>query len=165
MRFGKTIVDVSTQGMQRNTALYFLFCAGDFRATQTATSNDLNAFCAGTHGFLNSLFHSTPEGHALLKLISDGACYQICIKLRLSDLDDLNADAFLRLRLKQALQVFDLFAAAPDHDTGFRGIDLHQHLLWCCTLDLYTRDRSVNTSPGGTGKLFTDNVADSKVFR
>ena len=41
--FSKTIVDVRTQGLQRNGALVVMLGACDFRAAQTAAAGNLDA--------------------------------------------------------------------------------------------------------------------------
>ena len=44
--FSKTIVDVRTQGLQRNGALVVMLGACDFRAAQTAAAGNLDALGA-----------------------------------------------------------------------------------------------------------------------
>jgi hypothetical protein len=49
MCFSLTIVNVSTQGLERNFSFNLFLCAGNFCATQTTTDNNFDTFGVGTH--------------------------------------------------------------------------------------------------------------------
>jgi hypothetical protein len=66
MCFGLTIVNVSTQRLQRNFPLDLFLCAGNFCTTQATSDNNFDTFGVGTHRFLYGLFHSTTERDTLL---------------------------------------------------------------------------------------------------
>jgi len=49
MRFGTVIIDIGTQSLQRNFALYLFLCTGNFSSAQTARNDYFDAFSIGTH--------------------------------------------------------------------------------------------------------------------
>jgi hypothetical protein len=49
MRFGTVIIDIGTQSLQRNFALYLFFCTGNFCSAQAPRNDYFDAFSIGTH--------------------------------------------------------------------------------------------------------------------
>jgi hypothetical protein len=66
LSFRQRVVDVSTQGVQRSATLFVLLGAGNFSATQTTTTLNLDAFSTYAHGGLNRHLHGATEGDTSL---------------------------------------------------------------------------------------------------
>ena len=49
MRFGTVIIDIGTQSLQRNFALYLFLCTGNFCSAQASRNDYFDAFSIGTH--------------------------------------------------------------------------------------------------------------------
>src|SRR5690606_26747663 len=77
VRFGKAVIDVSTQGVQRHFAIASLFVAGDFSTGQTTRAQQTDAFCTVFHGALHGLAHCATESHTALDLLGYAFCNQL----------------------------------------------------------------------------------------
>jgi hypothetical protein len=93
MCFSLTVVNVSTESLERYFPFNLFLSAGNFCTTQTATDNNFDTFGVGTHGFLYSLFHGTTERDTLLQLLSNAATDENSIQFRLANFDDIHAHA------------------------------------------------------------------------
>src|SRR5450755_1928165 len=65
--FGKTVVDVGAQGMQRQPALQIPFRTRDFVAIQPAAYPDLDALASETQCRIHRFAHGAPETHAFFQ--------------------------------------------------------------------------------------------------
>src|SRR4051794_1720623 len=61
MRFGRAVVDIGAQRMQRHAALAVPFHACNLGAAETAGAVDADAFGAQAHGRLNGTLHGAAE--------------------------------------------------------------------------------------------------------
>src|ERR1017187_4984923 len=85
VRFGKAVVDVGLQGMERKPALLVPRGPRDLGAVQTARASDLDPLGAQAEGGLDPLLHRAPEGHAPLEL--EGDRFRDELGVRLGTLD------------------------------------------------------------------------------
>src|SRR5690606_9053815 len=92
----RAVVDVRTQGVQRNAALAVPLHAGDFRTAQATRAVDTDALGAQTHSRLNGTLHGATECHTALELLRDRLSDQLGIDLRLTNLDDVEVRLGLR---------------------------------------------------------------------
>jgi hypothetical protein len=99
MGFSTVIIDIGTQSLQRNFALYLFLCTRNFCTAQASRNDYFDALSIGTHRLLYGLLHSTTEGDTTLQLFRNATGDQIGIQLRLTNLDNVHTDTFLGLRL------------------------------------------------------------------
>jgi hypothetical protein len=93
MCFSLTIVNVSTESLERYFSLNLFLGASDFCTTETTTDNNFDTFGVGTHRFLHRLLHGTAERDTLLQLLSDAATDENSIQFRLANFDNVHAHA------------------------------------------------------------------------
>jgi len=86
----QSIVNVGAQGMQGNLPLDFFLRASDFSSTQAAATDNFDAFRVGAHRLLYRLLHRPAKRDTPLQLIGDTARHQVRIKLRNTDLLDVD---------------------------------------------------------------------------
>src|SRR6202046_4906053 len=110
----RAVIDIGTQRMQRHAAFAIPLHARDFGAAETAGAVDPNAACAQTHRRLHRALHGTAEGDATLELLGDPVGDQLGIKLRLADLDDVQADLAAGHLADIQAQLFDIRALLAD---------------------------------------------------
>ena len=84
---------------------------------------------AETHGGLHRALHGAAEGHATLKLLSDGFGDQLGIELRLADLEDVDDHVRIGQIGDRLAQLLDVGALLADHHARARRIDGHAALL------------------------------------
>jgi hypothetical protein len=121
----QSIVDICAQGVQGYLALDLFLGAGDFRATQTATTDNFNAFGVRAHGFLHCLLHCAAKRYTFLQLFRDTAPNQISIQFGLANLQDIQAHTLFGLCLEHSAQSINLFTAFANDDTRFGGMNSH----------------------------------------
>src|ERR1700733_14782255 len=90
MRLRQPVVDIGTEGVQRDAALAVPLSARDFRAVEAPGHAHLHAERTGAHGAHHRTLHGAAEHHALLDLLRDGGAHQLRVELRLSDLGDVD---------------------------------------------------------------------------
>jgi hypothetical protein len=122
MCFRQAIVNIGTQGMQRNFPLDLFLRASDFRSTQTPTNNDPDAFGIGTHRLLHRLLHGAAERDTLLQLFSNAAPNQVGVQFGLANLHDIQAYTLFGFTLEHGTQFINFFPALPNNNTGLRGM-------------------------------------------
>src|SRR5205823_6210776 len=116
LRFGKAVVDVGAQRVQRQTALQVPLRARDLVTIQTAGDANLDALATEAQSGVNRLAHRTTEADALLKLQRDVLGDQLSVKLRLVDLEDVDKHLAVGALLDVGLELVDLGALAADDD-------------------------------------------------
>src|SRR6478672_10751833 len=102
VRGGFGIIDVAAQRVQRHPALAVPFGPRDLGAAETARAGDTNAFSTEAERRLNRALHGAAEGDAALELIGDALGDELCVDLRLADLDDIET----HFRAGHARQLF-----------------------------------------------------------
>src|SRR5471032_2946561 len=129
VRFGKTVVDIRAQRVQRKLALQIPFAARDFGAVETAGNPHLNALAAETQRRIHGLAHRPPERYALFQLERNRLRHQLRIELGLVNLLNVDEDFALGLLRHVLLELFDLGALPPDDDARPRRADRDPQLV------------------------------------
>jgi hypothetical protein len=123
MSFGICVVDVSTQGVQRSTALFVVLATGDLSATDTTTDGDLDTLSAGTHSAHDSVLDGATILHAALNLLGNILGNQDGIQLGALHLGDVDLDVLASKFLQFFLQLVNLGTSLADNQTWTGGID------------------------------------------
>src|SRR6185437_4884833 len=140
----QAVVDVSTEGVQRNPAFAVPLGAGDFRTVQAARHAHLHTQRATAHRAHHRALHGAAEHHALLDLLRDAVRNQLRIQLRLADLGDVDTyvdDGHAEQLRSLLTQLLDVLALLADHDARTRRLDRDVDFLRRA-LDLDTAHRS-----------------------
>jgi hypothetical protein len=116
--FGEAIIDFGTEGVEGNAAPVVLFDAGEFGATQAASTADFDAFSAKVLGCLQGFFHGAPEGNTAFELERDVFGDQLGIDFGMFDFNDVNVDLFAGHAAEFFLELVDFGAFAADNDAG-----------------------------------------------
>src|SRR5277367_3806326 len=140
-RFGKAVVNIRTQRVQRQTALQIPLGTRNFVAVQTARNANLDSLAAEAQRRINRLAHRAAEADALLELQRDVLCHQLRIELRLVDFENVDKDIAVGALLQLNLELLNLGALAADDDARARGADDDPQLV-ARTLDLDGADAS-----------------------
>jgi hypothetical protein len=82
------------------STVHRLFGSGNLGATQSSTTEDLDAFSPGLHGAGHGLSHCSAEGNSSFQLFSNVSCNQESIELRLANLLNVQASALAGELLK-----------------------------------------------------------------
>ena len=90
--------------------------ASDFSAVQTAAALDLDALSAHAHCTAHALLHCAAESDALFQLSCNVLSYQLCIGVRVLDLDDVEGYRLAQHLLHFLTELFDVLAALADND-------------------------------------------------
>ena len=139
---GKAIVDVRTQGLQRNGAFMVVLGTSDLGAAQTAAAGYLDTLCAHAHCTTHALLHCTAETDTLLELSCNVLSFQGSVGVRVLDLDDRAANLLAVLLGQLFLELLDVLAAAADNHARTRALD-HDLDLVVLTLDLDRRNACI----------------------
>src|SRR5688572_3460248 len=122
--FGKAVIDILTQGVQRDAALALPFAAGDVGAAKAARALDLDAVDAERHRDLDGLLDRAAEGDAALELERDVLGHELGLDLGLLHFLDVEED-FLAGELAEGdLHVLHFLALLADDNAGAGGEDL-----------------------------------------
>src|SRR5699024_5700658 len=65
--FCKTVIDICTKCLKRNSSFAVELCTGHICAAETSGYCGFDTFCSGFHCSLHGRFHSTSEGDTVLK--------------------------------------------------------------------------------------------------
>src|SRR5262249_31720163 len=123
------VVDISTQRVQRHTALAIPLHARDFGAAEPAGAVDADALGAKPHRRLHGALHGPAERDATLELLRDRFGNQRGIELGLADLDDVDDDIRISDTGNALAQLVDIGTLLADHDAGARRVDRHPAFL------------------------------------
>src|SRR6478672_10207966 len=88
----EAVVDVSTEGVQRNAPFAIPLGTGDFGTIQTARDANLHTQRAAAHRAHHRALHGAAEHHALLDLLRNAVSDELRIELRLTNLGDVEAN-------------------------------------------------------------------------
>ena len=135
MSFTETIVDVCTQGLQRQNAFVVGLVASDLGAADTSADRGLDSFCAGFHGTAHSLLHCAAEGNTILKLLGNVLSDELSITLRALNFNNIQGNLCAGHSLKFFLQRLNAGGFLADDDARLRGQDDDLDAAGC-TLDL-----------------------------
>ena len=154
--FGKAVVDVGAQGVERHAAFAVPFHAGDFGAAETARDVDPDALGAKAHGGLDRALHGPAESDTALELLGDVFGHQLGVGFRLADFDDVQVNFTAGDGGDVGAQLFNVRALLADDHARARGVDGDAALL-VRTLDDNARD-------AGLIELVLEHLADPEVL-
>ncbi len=116
VRFGKSVIDIGAQRMQRQLPLQIPLRARDLRAIQPARHAHLDAPAAETQRRIHRFAHGAAESHALFELQRNRLRHQLRVELRLMHFLDVDKHFALGALGQIRLQLLDLGAFAADDD-------------------------------------------------
>lgn len=99
MRFGKAVVDIGAQRLQRDGTLVILLAASDLRAVETAGNHHFDALDARTHRTADRLLHRAAERHTLFELLRDAFGDELRVGIGFPDFRDVDDDVFAARKL------------------------------------------------------------------
>ena len=115
----EAIVDVGSDGLQRDSTLMILLCTCYFRTAQTAGNLSLYTSCAKSHSASDGLLESTAEGNSSFKLRSDVLSDELSVKVGLLNFNDVERNLFAaELALAELLELLYLSAALAYNHAG-----------------------------------------------
>ena len=124
VRFGKSVIDVRAERLQRNGALVILLAARDLSAVETAGNHHLYALDARTHRAADRLLHRAAERHTLFELLRDAFRYELGVRVGLSYLRHVDDDVFALRELGEILfDDLDLGARLADQNAGLARVN------------------------------------------
>ena len=123
MSFAETIVDVGTQGLQRQNAFVVGLVASDLSAADTSADRGLDSFCACLHGTAHGLLHRAAEGNTIFQLLRNIFSNELSIALRTLDFDNIQGNLCAGHSLKFFLQRLNAGGFLADDDARLRGQD------------------------------------------
>src|ERR1017187_5042277 len=145
LRFGKPVIDVGTESVQRYAPLAIAFRPGDFRSVQAARNAHLDAQRARAHGVGHGALHGAAEHHALLELLRYALGYQLGVEFWLAYLGDVEPHILhghAQDLGDRGAQLLDVLALLADHDSRprrvYRDVGAPRR-----TLDVNAADRGV----------------------
>ena len=154
--FCETIVDIGSQGVERNGTLAGPLDAGDFSAVDTAAGLDLDTLNAHVHGDLHCTLHRTLESDTTLELLRDRLSDELSIGVCALDFLDLEVDFFLRHLLELGTHRLDIATLAAEDNTRASAEECDANAVGV-TLDEDLGD-------AGLGELGLAEIADLLIF-
>jgi hypothetical protein len=162
MRLRIIVINIGAQGLQRNLALHFLLRARNFRPAKPPATHNLNALGPGAHRLLHRLFHRAAERNALFKLFGNTSGNQKRIRLRLSNLHNIDANLLGGVMLKLLPQPLHLFAALANHNARLGRVNGQRNLARCRALNLNLGNACQRQFPAN--RLAQTQVFSQQVF-
>src|SRR5690606_15744633 len=127
--FSGAVVDVGTQGLERNPPLAHPLRARHFGATQATGHHDPDTLCALAHRLRRRTLHGAAVGDAALKLARDVLRHQLGLEIGLLDFLNLDANVLAGEFFELLAQLLHGGALTPNHDAGARRVQGHLHLV------------------------------------
>src|SRR6185436_7189314 len=127
--FHKTVVNLRSQGAERDRSGNCFFAAGHFGAAQPAGQLNLDSLGAGFHRLLEHAFHRAAETGPLGELFRNLFCHKVRLQLGSRDFFDLDVDPPAHQVLQLILQLIDLLTLAADDHTRPGRVQDHLHLV------------------------------------
>jgi nucleotidyltransferase/DNA polymerase involved in DNA repair len=101
----------------------------DFSTAETAAALDLDALSAGLHRSADGTLHGSAEGYTVLKVESDLLSNELCGKIHVLDLDDIDCNGLADALFNICAELINLRAASADDQTRFCAVDVNADLL------------------------------------
>src|SRR5690606_10199554 len=153
--FGKAVVDINAEGMQRHAAFAVALRPSVVGAVEAAGDVDLDGQRAQAHRIARCALHCAAERDAALELLRDRLGDQLRVELGLADLGhvDVRRDAHHVADL--LAQLLDVLAALADHHARAGGVDRHAGVV--------RRPLDEDLRHAGLRQLLAKHVADLQV--
>src|SRR5437660_2853341 len=116
VRFGKAVVNVRPQSVQRHATPVILLDTRQFRAAEPPCAPDFDAFGAEIFGRLQRFLHRSPEGNAPLQLQGHVLRDQLRVNFRVFDLENIYINLFAGHAAELFLELVDFRSFAADDD-------------------------------------------------
>ena len=116
--FCKAIVDVRSQGMQGNPALFVPFRPGHLGTTQSSGTDNFDTLCAESHGRRHTSFHGPSEGNPTLNLQGNVFSHKLRIDLRFSNFLNIDENFLGNQRFQIPLELLYFRTFFPNHYPG-----------------------------------------------
>ena len=125
--FGETVINVGTQGLQRNGAFVIMLGTGNFGAADTAGAANLDPARAEAHGSANGKLHRSAERNSSFELAGNVFGNKLGVEVGRFDFGNVDGNGLAEHLFDFSAELFDFSAAAADDDTGFGAVDGHFH--------------------------------------
>ena len=132
----KAVVDVCTDGLQRDSTVMVLLASSNFCTIETAGYHDLDTLCAELHGAADALLHSSSESDSLLELLCNVLSNELSVEVRLLNFNDVDDNRLVQLLLALLAELLDLCAALADNHTRLGAVDVNANLALQNSSDL-----------------------------
>src|SRR5690606_30490820 len=126
--FSRTVVDVSTQGVQRHTAFAIPFGTRNVGTAETATNVDANTTGAHADRSLHGTLHGATESHTAFQLLGNALGNQRRVGFRLAHFNDVDVHFAVGELLHLGADLVDVSALLADHDARTGGVDRYAAL-------------------------------------
>jgi len=122
--FGKTVVDVLAQGVQRYAAFALPFTTSNVGATETTGALNTDTFSTESPWPFNGLLHGAAESDTAFELESDVLSNELSFDLGLLHLLNIEENFFAGELRELFFDLFDFLSLATDDDARTGGINL-----------------------------------------
>src|SRR5581483_3489845 len=123
--FVEAVVDVRPQRVQRNAAFAVELRAAHLGTAEAARALHTDAFDIGlAHCGLDCLTHGTTERDTVGQLLGDALSNQLCLRLRVFHLEDVQLDLLAGELLQVGSNAVGFGTATTDHDAWPRRVDV-----------------------------------------
>src|SRR5690606_26105927 len=112
------VVDVRTEGVQRNAPLTVELGTAHLRATKAASNLDANTLGASALSALQTLAHCTTECHTSSELLGNPLRNKLSVSLRVLYLKDVQLDLLAGELLEVSADALSLCPTAANDDAG-----------------------------------------------
>ncbi|MPM22787.1 hypothetical protein SDC9_69245 [bioreactor metagenome] len=126
-----SIVNISTECMQRGTTLFVKLPSCHLGSAQTTTDKYLDTLSTHSHGRCHCHFYGTTVGNTTLYLTGDIVCNNICVNLRPLNFENVDLNLFVGDFLQLLLQFVYLLTTFADYNTGAGSVDCYSDELKC----------------------------------
>ena len=133
-RFGKSIIDIGTKGVQRHATFAIPLRAAHLGATESSGTIDLDTLGTKFKSLAHAFFHGAAKGYAALKLKRNVFGNKLGIDLRFADFLNVDKDFLVGQLAQLFFQSFDLGAFFTDDNPRTRGKNIDFCLI-CSTLN------------------------------
>ena len=131
--FCKSIVDVSSQRMERNITFAVLFGSGDFSSAKSSGCENFYSLGTSLHRSADRLLHSSSEGHSSFQSLCDTFSSQLCIQFCSSYFFDIDDDRLACHLFEFGFQIFNSCSGSSDHHTRSCCHNDHFQFVFCCS--------------------------------
>src|SRR5271170_3162042 len=92
MRFGKSVIDIGSESLERNAAFFSPLGSGNFSTAQATSHHDFYSHSTGSHAALDCLLHCPTESNPLFQLLGNRFGNQLAFEIDAVDLQYIDAN-------------------------------------------------------------------------